>query len=734
MPAGRPKQFTAEEQADKQRTRTRQRSRDESADVRDIGPVPKVKNWKRRNACRLDLGLYLKTYLAASFPLPFCPDHYRVIAKAERAILEGDLSAIAMPRGTGKTEICKGACTWAVNYGHRRFVLLIGATGPATQEELLDGVRRYYDESATVILDDDDRFEKFGPGRYPLLAEDFPEIVFPILMLQGEARRQGGQTCQGQRTKIHWGGKFITMPTVPDGFWLGPRKKGPPPGGGATIRGTSITGRLRGFNVKSLRPDVVLIDDPQTDESAASPAGNNKIEKALGRTVLGVGGHEKRIAGLLPCTVIEPGDAIDRILDHAKHPEWDSERTKMLYAFPTRMDLWEKYRDIRNNYDPMASDADKKRAKTEATEFYRQNREDMQAGAQVSWPERFFADQLDGLQRAMDFYFDDKDAFFSEGQNDPRPVSLGNVEELPRAEVEKRLNGEQRGRVPHGATKLTAFIDVQGAGILFYVVCWWKNDFTGGVLDFGTFPDQGRHYFTKATLSQKFEQGDQALHSAVKTAAADLLTRSYPSAGGPMPLDLLLIDSGHQAEIIYQVCRQLRLAGFGNRILPSKGEGATESDKYGFTEGGKAEGEDIGFEWRLPPPKEARGVRLLRYNTNGWKSFVMDRIAVKDGAKGSLTFFGSPPASGERHPHLLLIDHIFAEYRDRRTSQRTGRTVDVWGTRANQDNDFWDCLVGASVAASVLRVRLEGVQQPVKQPREGRRSWAQSKAEADARR
>jgi hypothetical protein len=52
-----------------------------------------------------------------------------------------------------------------------------------------------------------------------------------------------------------------------------------------------------------------------------------------------------------------------------------------------------------------------------------------------------------------------------------------------------------RGEVPIGCNRLMAFIDVQ-ANLLFYVVAAWEDDFTGYVLDYGTFPDQTRPYFT----------------------------------------------------------------------------------------------------------------------------------------------------------------------------------------------------------------------------------------------
>src|SRR4029078_2904960 len=139
---------------------------------------------------------------------------------------------------------------------------------------------------------------------------------------------------------------------------------------------------------------------------------------------------------------------------------------------------------------PHAGDADKKRAAEEATLFYLENHDAMQEGAAVAWPELFFPDELDGLQRAMNFFFDDREAFFSEGQNDPLPADLGNVVELTPDQIVAQLSHVARGIVPHEATVLTAFIDVQ-AQLLFWMVCAWKENFTGWVVDYGTWPDQG---------------------------------------------------------------------------------------------------------------------------------------------------------------------------------------------------------------------------------------------------
>ena len=53
-------------------------------------------------------------------------------------------------------------------------------------------------------------------------------------------------------------------------------------------------------------------------------------ERIIAGAVLGLAGPGKKIAGIMPCTVIHPGDLADRILDREKHPEWNGERTKLV--------------------------------------------------------------------------------------------------------------------------------------------------------------------------------------------------------------------------------------------------------------------------------------------------------------------------------------------------------------------------------------------------------------------
>lgn len=700
--------YTDQERIERNRVQAAAHGRMARRSGQDIGPIPAVKNWERRLACLASLELFLKTYLAKQFYLRFCDDHRKVIRKAQQAVHIGGLFAEAMPRGQGKTEIAKATALYAILYGLRRFVLLIGATADAAHLELLDGIRYYLESN----LD------------FPLLLEDFPEAVFPVLALEGETRRQGGQRCGEMRTGIYWGGDYIDMPAVPPGNWIDGKTIGPAPSAGALIRVTGITGRIRGFNVRGMRPDLVIPDDPQTDESAISQAGNEKIERVLGRAVIGLAGPDKKIAGIMPCTIIQPGDAMDRILNHELHPEWDSERTKMVYAFPCKIidedgkkidlakNLWEQYRELLNGYNPNLGEGDKLRAAEEATELYYVNHEVMGHGAVVAWPERYKPGELDGLQCAMNLKLSDPRAFAAEYQNDPMPIDQGEMAELTALEIAATINRVPRLLVPIDYTKITAFIDVQQT-LLYYAVCAWTNQFTGAIIDYGTYPDQRRGYFSKADATWTFSRlpgleqaGVEAqVYGGLDQLTAIILGRTWEGQTGAVhKIDRCFVDSGYQTQTVYSFCRQ---SAFAATLMASKGSGIGPAGKS-ITDHTRARGEDMGLEWYSLRSKDSRGLRLIHYDTNYWKTFVMARLAVPMGAAGTLSLFGEDPLT-----HRLFSEHLTSEFRIRTTSidkKRSGRIVDVWqGKPTRPDNDFFDCLVGAYVAAQYEGILLPDV-------------------------
>jgi phage terminase large subunit GpA-like protein len=402
----------------------------------------------------------------------------------------------------------------------------------------------------------------------------------------------------------------------------------------------------------------------------------------------------------MPCTVIRPGDMADNILDRDKHPEWNGERTKMVYSFPANEKLWQQYAELR------ADSLRRGNAGEEATEFYRANRDAMDAGAVIAWPERFNHDELSAVQHAMNLKLQDEAAFFAEYQNEPLPEEAAGADELTADQIAGKLNRMKRGEVPVGCNHLTAFIDVQ-ANLLFYVVAAWEDDFTGYVLDYGTFPDQKRPYFTlrdaRLTLAAvtKASGLEGAIYAGLESLTANLLGRGWRrDDGAELRIERCLIDAnwGSATDVVYQFCRQSVHASV---VMPSHGRFVGASSQP-FSEYKRRPGDRVGHNWRIPNVHGKRAVRHGLYDTNYWKSFVHARLAVPMGDRGCLSLFGDKP-----EPHRLFGEHLTAEYRVK--TEGRGRTVDEWKQRPERGDNHWlDCLVGCAVAASMQGAVLFG--------------------------
>lgn len=505
-------------------------------------------------------------------------------------------------------------------------------------------------------------------------------------------------TKRGKTTKcpfIGWTAKHIVLPTIPGSK-----------ASGAIIGVAGITGRIHGMkhkrpDGKSVRPSLVLIDDPQTDESARSLSQCVTRERLLAGAILGLAGPGKKIAGLMTLTVVRPDDLADRILDRDKHPQWQGERTKMVYSFPINETLWSKYAELR------ADGLRNERGITEATEFYQQHRADMDEGAIVAWSARFNHDELSAVQHAMNLQLQDEAAFWAEYQNEPLPEAKPDEDLLTADQIAAKTNGMKRGEVPTACTRVTMFVDVQ-AKVLFWLIAAWEDDFTGYVIDYGTWPDQKQAYFTlrdaRRTLAASSPRAGQegAIYAGLEALTNEYLGRSWRrDDGAEVRIDRCLIDAnwGQSSDVVYQFCRQ---SSFATVIMPSHGRYVGASS-IPFSEYKRKRGDRVGLNWRIPIITGKRSVRHVVFDTNYWKSFVHARLAVPIGDPGCLSLFGRMPDE-----HRLFSEHLTAEYRVK--TEGRGRTVDEWKLRVDGiDNHWLDCLVGAAVAASIHGAQLFGL-------------------------
>lgn len=663
---------------------------------RDIGSIPDIEDWERRELCRDDPELFCRTYNPEAFSMPFSEDHLSLFRVAKETLLSGHLHAFAMPRGSGKTSICRMLALWAVSYAIRRYVFMIGANAEKAEDNL-----------AAVKM-----YARF----LPLYAADFPEIYYPAHKLGGIANRASGQLCQGEPTLIEWAGDRLVMPTVPppDNWpkhWP-LRDDGMVPTSGSVISASGLTGDgIRGSLLtlntgESLRPDFVILDDPQTNESSRSPTQNQTRLQLVSADILGMAGPGKTISALMPCTVISPGDMVDQILDRKKHPLWRGERRRMLNKMPTNMAAWdvyfEVYRDCAQREPPNYDDANA---------HYIEHRAALDEGAEPSWPERKLPWEVSAVQHAMHLYCRDMFAFMSEYQNQPLSI-YDPAADLPKLEpddIMKRLNNHDRGLVPTWASTLTLGTDCQ-QDLIYYVVCAWGENFQGAVIDYGVWPEQARTYFSlrdaNPTISRVtgISEVEGAFRDALDNIVDRLCKKKWPQADG-IPLEIAkgIVDSGWKDQVVYRYCRESPRSA---QLIAGKGYGIT-AGKAPISDWQKKPGE---VRQKGPSPtwtirtNVGKGRHTL-IDTNSWKTLVYERLLVPMGDKSALTLFGKKATE-----HRLLADHICAEFRVK--TEGRGRRVEEWTLKPGHDNHFFDALCYAAVAASMQGVTLSGEPQP----------------------
>ncbi|MCL2701948.1 MAG: phage terminase large subunit family protein [Phycisphaerae bacterium] len=663
------------------RRRKAKRERLATKSAQDIFPIPEIVNYERRKAAGESFLLFCTTYFPGVFWRPWSQDHLRAIEKIEKAVREGGLFAFAMPRGSGKTALARCAALWALLYGYRPFVCMI-AGSQVNARELLRPIR-------TFILEE------------PLLLEDFPEAIYPLRCLENSSKRQMQQHIQGKLTHVHWGQDKMVFPSIEgehlpkalrdDGIEVSPSA-------GSVISTTSLDSNLRGQqhtrpDRSIIRPSLVLLEDPQTRESAMSADQTRKRLNLVHGDVMGLAGPGESISALLTCTVMYEGDLADTLLDREKSPEWDSERTKLVYAWPADQKSWDQYAEIR-----------RAKGKEAATAFYAARREAMDRGASVGWPDRFDAKagEISAIQHAFNLRLKTgPDGFATEYQNEPALVQTADSA-LTVDQVIAKTSGHKRGEVPAACTKLTMFVDVHDS-LLYFMVCAWAEDFSGQIVEYGTFPQQNRSFFTRNDASQTLAamfpgRGvDGAIHAGLEKLVTEFLAKEWSRGGGGalMRLDRLLVDSGYKPAVVADVKRRCG----GSVMMLSKGVGirATRRPFAAYTQ---RPGETIGDHWYMPNVRRTAQFQHVQLDTNFWKSFVHDGLAAAPADRGCIGIYGTAKTD-----HGLLAEHIA---RSERWVEVTGPygTVREWSMLPTRPDNHWlDCLVGCAAAAGMCGIK-----------------------------
>lgn len=677
-----PREPTAAESAtlradyDVVKERARSRNAERSAAGRDIGELPPVANKDRRAESLASLETFCLTYLRASFFRPFSKSHRKAAKKIERAAKNGGCFALAMPRGFGKSTLLKAACLWAILNGYRRFVCLIAASSPMACRKLAE-IKKWCETN-------------------DLLLADFPEVFVPIRKLGRLTGRAPGQTFRGASTYIEWSSDKIVFPTIPGS-----------PASGSVVSASGMNGsEIRGqshalTDGSTIRPDLVFLDDPQTRDSAKSMLQTDDREQTIFGDVKGMADSARGISIFAAVTVICKGDLAWRLLDRKRHPEYQGERTPLLWSLPTNLKLWDEYARIRA--ESLAADGDG----SEATTFYQEHRKEMDAGAEPASEAFFFPGEVSAIQCAMNLRIDDYRAFMAEYQNDPEDDGKKHAFQLTVEVVSHKINGfgSEEFAFPVRCSQLSAFMDVH-KDILYYVVAAWEPNFSGYFIEYGTHPEQPTPFFSQSSppvrlrdIYTKEESDVAVIIAGITDLETRLLSREWKREDKAlMRIGKLLKDSKWETEAVKSQCRRSQFAAI---TMASQGyflkPGLDWYSHFNSKPGGQT-----GYHWRIVPPDDT-GQRIVLLDADHWKSMAADRIRVAMNDPGCWSINGSNPRMIEPFAeHWCSQQRVWIQRGD------TGKWH--WEIKpGSPDDHWWDCSVGCAAAASMLGISVPGV-------------------------
>lgn len=651
--------------------------RERRARAGEVGEIPPPADLARREAALASPQAFAETYMSGedgAFYNAFEAVHVEVLEEVQHVLLYGGRKWIVAPRGMGKTSLMvRATIPWALLSGRVRFLVYMCENKRLSMERL------------RIIAEDMECSDE--------LYLDFPEVCHPVRALGGVAQRAASQTYQGQLTKVEWKRDSLRLPEITGLPW-GERLLGWPggrsPSSGALVRAAGMTEGVRGLLSRYGRPDMVVIDDPQGDETAASGSAREKTGKLIRKGLAELGGQGRNLALFGLATIIERGDVADEFSDPARQPSWSGRRYRMLMQEPDRADLWEKYIELRRGRDPR-KDPDAR----EAWRFYRDNREAMDAGAEVALHHVHIEEptsdgtprQLSSLQRCYDKIADDGwEAFRSEYQNDPIDPLEDGANRLVPAEVCERLSGVPRGVVPAECRMVTAFVDVGSATDVHWTACAWAADFTGSVIDYGR----------ERVPETQADGVEAAVYGAVRRALERCCRRWVAEDGTEFPTERCLVDRGWQQGVVYRACRECG----HDAAMPSRGIGVQPGSEFYI---GKGRGVRSGEGMRLAQPRDQayRSLRQIEYHSALWKTFTFERLRTPMGGRSRLALFGS-----ESPIHREFARHLAGEYRVPVVAKE--QASDTWHQVPGEPNHWWDCVVGCVVAARYQGVALLG--------------------------
>lgn len=670
--------------SDAERMRSK-RALDRDVPVRSLTPAQLIERLRRE----ADDELWLQSYWSAFSPHEFyalSAQQRQMVADFRACLESGGDRAVAASRGEGKTSLALALMLKQILCGKVRFAILLAANATKAHQ-LLKRLRN-------------------ALYRNGELRTYYPEVCDPIADLKRAPQRANTQTVTGERfdngepyhmaeSSFHWAGDELTFPHVPGS-----------PSSGAIVISQGLDSAARGANVDNERPDLVIIDDPDTTDTQRNPEQAEKLLDNIQTSVAALGSQQRPVARIALMTIKSRCSVAFRLTDRAAFPSWRGRRYRFLETPPTASGEWEQFVKLcHEGWEKSTDDQSEPPIPLIAHAFYLANKDAMDAGAMVSNPNRY-----DHRQRpeggtveasALEHYFgfvarNGKDAAAAELDNDP-PADQALVEStITPHRIQSRRSGYERGIVPAGATIVSQGIDV-GKRYLHWTVKAWRPEGLGYVIDFGV---ENVYGTTRGTDVGE----DQAIHRAI-LSRMDVARDQYRSeAGEVVRIGLTLVDSRYRKEAVFRACRDVGLS-----IKPAAGHGRCEGCvSYSFRDVLHRTADKIpGDGWFRS--KQKGGIELIGMDSERWKAWEHDRWLTPENTPGSLQIFGERDMVPQQERDFVTLTNAFAhQICNEKEVEEIVKGVLKRYWKATGQNHFLDASYMADVAANILGLRIDG--------------------------
>ena len=620
-----------------------ERQRKHRARFYEIGPIPPVADPVRRESTKYDLPRFLITYCMDILDHEPSPEILvGLVLPLQNAILNGGQVLLMSARGTGKTTIMKGAARWAIGHGHKRFVVGIAAT----RDLAVDGLFQ-------------ETIDSLGGGDCEAFMADFPGLSIPIAMLGGNKKGSRTQTVNGKPTGMKFKETRFVLPSAVDenGQFLEPSH-------GAVFVACSMGGAIKGLVNKKDRPDLFLIDDPQTEAVAKSHTQTVEAEKFITGSVLGLAGHLQEPTAVMAITPIRVGDLACRFMDRKLHGEWRMIRMPYVTGWEEKHDaIFAGYKAAYEE-DVAIGDGQRKLSR----QFYLDHR-DQFADLKLVDAKNFTAKEVDAVHHLLNLRIRLKGEFKAECLLDVTSESAGQV--LRPEDVEKAVNTYPRFALPPGTFQAVAFCDVNvsdDAGLRYGVGAFGPNRLFA-IIHKGRYPEEGVRLYPAGADP---ETREAAIIKGIKAVVGDLMRSPYYcySTGESVRLRSICFDGGFEMATVDATLRWIgRNVNMGGTALYwARGFGWS---KYDNNITGVQLVKDHIHSAVSVSKDGKRSYAFLAVHADYWKEILQKGYRIPYPQRGSVSMFGGESAESlARWCEETCNEELVRTYRDDKTMRK----------------------------------------------------------------